>query len=219
VLLLSHPSCVSGTAQWASATVWGLPRYNKENTRAVLPNLLTYTCNCSKHSWPCRPLYLPHSLSSFAVTWLRILFTCFLIYMQNNINESPIVMWYFLNTIVLKTKKITDAIQENCIQCKQPLTNHRTFTHHRLSKSVTLLYSSNKQLVQCDTQLAQLKMNLSKKYHWVSWDKGRLPCSLVHSQYCSPKTIDLNSFQSFFFWWYIRCKNLVVCYIWGHAEK
>jgi len=99
----------------------------------------------------------------------------------------------------VENKKNTDATQKDCIQCKHPLTNYRIFTDHRLSKSVTLLYLSNEQLVQCDTQLAQLKMNLSKKYHWVSWDQGHLPCSLVHSQYCSPKTIDPHSFQLFFF--------------------
>jgi len=99
----------------------------------------------------------------------------------------------------LKTKQITGTIQENFIQCKHPLTNYRTFTDHRLSMSVTLLYLSNEQLVQCDTQLAQLKMNLSKKYHWVSWDQGHLPCSLVHSKYCSSKTMHPNSFQLFFF--------------------
>jgi hypothetical protein len=62
--------------------------------------------------------------------------------MQNNVNESPIVMWYFLNRTVPggEKKKNTDAIQENCIQCKHPLTNYWTFIDHRLSKShITLL--------------------------------------------------------------------------------
>jgi hypothetical protein len=56
--------------------------------------------------------------------------------MQNIVNESPIVMWYFLNrTVLRKKKKKMDTIQENCIQCKHPLTNYRTFIGHRLSKS------------------------------------------------------------------------------------